>query len=101
MITEPSLSPLLAPRIPLIALIGLAWALLIDTFGDVKLGPVSLSGAVTIGVACMAVALIPWVLVARRLNSVGASGQWQPFLPGRFSQRFLPLPLKGFLALAL
>lgn len=98
-----SASSNLKPRMPLVVLLALAWALVVDVPTNVGLGPLSLSGAATLAVAGVLVLFAPMVMTTRgKLTPpVGKSKKFEPYLEGRFDVRSVPIALVCFLVLAI
>lgn len=88
----------LKPRVPLIVAIALVWALVVDIPTGIGLGPLSMSGAATLGVAVALLILTPALFVARTqtLPPAGESASREPYLVGRFNHSALPVALKLF-----
>ena len=88
----------LKPRVPIIVTIALAWALVVDIPTDIELGPLSLSGAATLGVAVALLVLAPLLFIARTRTTppTGEHPTKQPYLPERFYHSALPLAMKLF-----
>ncbi|WP_144407304.1 O-antigen ligase family protein [Rhodococcus sp. B7740] len=93
----------LKPRMPLIVLVALAWALVVDVPTGIGLGPLSLSGAATLGVAALLVLASPLLVTTKGRNTlpVGADGGHEPYMTGRFDDRALPIAMTLFAVAAI
>ena len=96
MTTETSLKP----RVPIIVTIALAWALVVDIPTGIGLGPLSLSGAATLGVAVALLLVTPALFIARTATTppAGESPSREPYLEGRLNHPTLPVAMKLFVA---
>ncbi|MDM7491458.1 O-antigen ligase family protein [Rhodococcus sp. CSLK01-03] len=92
----------LKPRVPIIVTIALAWALVVDIPTGIGLGPLSLSGAATLGVAVALLLLTPALFIARTATvpPTGESPSREPYLDGRLNHPTLPVAMKLFVAWA-
>lgn len=89
----------LKPRIPLLAVIAVAWAALGDIPTDIPLGPISLSGAATVGLALLCLFLAPTLTIARTLGAPQKpSARYEPFVSA--PQQWIPTTLVLFVAIA-
>lgn len=93
----------LKPRMPLIVLLALAWALVVDVPTSIGFGPLSLSGAATLGVAGLLVLVAPMIMATRGMLTppVGKSKKFEPYLEGRFDIQSVPVVLVFFLVAAI
>ncbi|TWH15670.1 O-antigen ligase [Rhodococcus rhodochrous J45] len=88
----------LKPRVPIIVVIALIWAIVVDIPTGIGLGPMSLSGAATLGVAVVLLSMTPALFIARTstVPRRAKSLSKEPYMAGKLSHPALPVALKMF-----